>query len=128
LEDHPDFDLIITGHHHTAFTEEVDGRLLVNPGPMMRNAIDKVNYKPRFYLYYAKNNTVEPVYYPIADDVFNLAITQQQAEKEEKIQAFIEKMDLSWEIELSFEANIEAFMNKNKTPRKLRELIWKYVR
>jgi len=124
LEDNPEFDLILCGHNHTAFTEEYKGRLLVNPGSMMRISADKADYKPRCFLYYADTNTVEPAFYPIEPNVHDTSHLDQVKNRDKRVSAYIERMNMEWEAGLSFQGNLEAFFQKNKTPAKVKELIY----
>jgi len=124
LKDNPEFDLILCGHNHMAFTEEYKGRLLVNPGSMMRISADKADYKPRCYLYYADTNTVDPVYYPIEPNVHDTSHLDQVKDRDKRLSAYIERMNMEWEAGLSFQGNLEAFFQKNKTPAKVKELIY----
>jgi DNA repair exonuclease SbcCD nuclease subunit len=66
-----DFDLIVTGDNHETFVEEYQGRILVNPGSMMRMTADQINHKPCVFLYYADENKVEPVYFPIQENIIS---------------------------------------------------------
>ena len=124
LKENPDFDLIISGHNHSAFVEEYKGRVLVNPGSMMRISVDKADYKPRCYLYNAEENSVTPIYFPVEKDVHDATHINKIKEKEERLSAYIERINTKWDISLSFENNLESFFKKNKTPAKVRELIW----
>jgi len=117
--------LILVGHYHMALVaKSKDGRLLVNPGSMMRMTITQKDYKPRCYLYNFDDNEVEPVYFPIEEDVFDDKHIVEPKEKEERLLAFIEKLDLEWDLKLSFRANLEAFFKKNKVSKKVEDLIW----
>lgn len=127
LKNNPGWDLIVSGHHHASFTEEYEGRLLVNPGSMLRMSANQIDHKPRFYLYYADNNTVEPVYYPIEEDVIDRSHLDEADEKKERVQAYIERMDWGWDAGLSFRDNLEEHFKQNKTPKKVRELIWEQI-
>src|SRR6056297_209894 len=42
-------DIIVTGHNHKPFVAERDGRLLVNPGSLMRMSADQLCHEPRVY-------------------------------------------------------------------------------
>ncbi len=121
---HDIFDLILTGHHHVAFTVEYKGSLLVNPGPMMRISADKADYKPRCYLYFADDNSVEAVFYPIESDVHDTSHIDQVKERNERLEAYIGRMNMEWESGLSFQGNLESFFKRNKTPKKVKELIY----
>lgn len=117
--------LILTGHYHMALVaKSKDGRLVVNPGSMMRMTIVQKDYKPRCYLYNFDDNEVEPVYFPIEEEVFDDRHIVEPKEKEERLLAFIEKLNMEWDLRLSFRANLETFFKKNKVNRKVEELIW----
>lgn len=121
---HENFDLILTGHNHTAFTAEYEGCLLVNPGPMMRISADKQDYKPCFYLYYTDTNMAEPIYYPIELGVHDDTHLTKPKDRDKRLSAYIEKMNMEWTAGFSFQDNLEAFFERNQTPRKIRELVW----
>jgi hypothetical protein len=118
------FDLIVSGDNHQSFVVNKGGYLLVNPGSMMRITTDQKDFKPRCYLYYANSNTVEPVYFPIEENVHDISHIKHKNERDERIIAYIERMRGGWEVGLSFKKNLEAFFSENKTPRKVREIIW----
>jgi DNA repair exonuclease SbcCD nuclease subunit len=69
LKKYPQFDLLLVGDNHQTFVEEYQGRLLVNPGSMMRMTAAQVDHKPCVYLWHADTNTVTPVYLPIQEGV-----------------------------------------------------------
>ena len=117
--------LILTGHYHMALVaKSKDGRLVVNPGSMMRMTIVQKDYKPRCYLYNFDDNEVEPVYFPIEEEVFDDRHIVEPKEKEERLSAFIEKLNMEWDLRLSFRANLETFFKKNKVNKKVEGLIW----
>jgi DNA repair exonuclease SbcCD nuclease subunit len=71
LKSFPGYRLILTGDNHIPFVIKHEGRLLVNPGSMMRNTIAQESHKPRVYLWYRGENEVIPVYLPIEDGVIS---------------------------------------------------------
>lgn len=91
---------------------------------MIRISADKTDYKPRCYLYYADTNTVEPVYYPIEEGVHDDSHIVQTKERDERLTAYIEKMNMEWNVGLSFRDNLEAFFKRNKITKKVRQVIW----
>lgn len=119
------FDVILTGDNHQNFVKEnEEGELLVNPGSMMRITADQEDHIPRCYLYYADSGTIEAINFPIEQNVFNLEHLDSRKEKDARIAAYIEHMSKDWEVGLSFRKNLEVFFDKNKTPEKVREIIW----
>lgn len=119
------YDLILTGDNHKPFVSKVDGRLLVNPGSMMRQNSDQEDFKPRVYLYDAENNEVEPVYLPIKKGVVSREHIDNKKERDERIHAFISKLSGEWESGLSFEENLSRFKKTNKVRKDIFDLIYK---
>jgi DNA repair exonuclease SbcCD nuclease subunit len=124
LDDHPEFDLIITGDNHIPFVVKKDGRLLVNPGSMTRTKADQIDHGPRVYLWYAEENKVEPVYLPIADDVVSREHIDKKQARDDRLDAFISRLDSEWLVSLNFEDNLKEFSQKNKVSNKVMEVIW----
>ena len=127
LKKYPDYDLIVSGDNHKSFVEEYKGRLLVNPGSMMRRTADQVNHKPCFYLYYAEKNKVEPIYYPINKNVIDRSHIDVPQERKERIRSYIERMNMKWDAGLSFRDNLKIFFTKNKIPQNIEDLIWELM-
>lgn len=125
----PYFNLIVTGDNHDGFTKysEDEECLLVNPGSMMRSNADRDRYRPRCYLYYASDNSVEPVYYPIEEGVLSRDHITTSKERDKRIEAYIERMNTQWEAGLSFTANMQKFFKENKVPKLVKELIWHHL-
>lgn len=122
-----DFDLIVTGDNHQSFTVKTKKSLLVNPGSMMRITADQADFRPRCYLYYAEDNSVVPVEFPIQKEVHNRDHLIGKKEREERIAAYIERMKTDWDVGVSFRGNLEAFFKENSVPRKVREIIWQHL-
>jgi len=72
MDKYPEYRLIVSGDYHDHHITKYKGRLLVNPGPIMRSAKDKMSYKPS--VTFVDTDTLEyKVYYiPIEEDVFDL--------------------------------------------------------
>lgn len=125
LRKYTDYDLILTGHNHQSFVEEHEGRLLVNPGSIMRMDADQLDAKPCIWLYYADTNTVEPIYIPIEKDAVNRGHLDVVTERNHRIDAFISKLNTDWEGNMSFEDNLEHFFSVNKTRDKIKQIVYK---
>lgn len=123
LQKHKEYDLIVTGDNHQPFVVEHEGRLLVNPGSMMRMTAAQKDHRPRVYLWYAEGRKVRPVYYPIEKDVISREHIERTESRDERIEAFVTRLKGECEIGLSFEKNLEEFMDKNKTSTAVKELI-----
>lgn len=127
LHKYPQYDLILTGDNHQPFTQEYKGRLLVNPGSMMRQTADQIDYKPAVWLYYSKTNTVEPVYLPINKNAVTREHLDVVEEKENRILAFIETLNKEGLDFVNFKQNLRVFLQKNKTNEKVIDIINKFT-
>jgi DNA repair exonuclease SbcCD nuclease subunit len=125
LKKYPQFDLIVTGDNHQSFWTKVKGRLLVNPGNLTRQTADQMNYKPRVYLWYAETNTVEPVFVPIQKDAITREHIEKKEQRDERISAFISKLDEEWGLSWSYPETLEQFFAKNKTKDSIKNIIYK---
>lgn len=127
LRKYPQFDLIVTGDNHQSFTEEYEGRLLVNPGNLTRQVADQKDFKPRVYLWYANTNTVTSVYLPIQEGVISREHIEVKEERDARIDAFVSRLTDEWDASLSFEDNIERFCEVNSVNPKVKEIIYKVI-
>lgn len=121
------FDLIVTGDNHIPFVDKYEGRVLVNPGSLTRQTASQMGHKPRVYLWYAETNSVEPVFLPIEEDVMSKEYLEKRLQRDERIMAFISRLDTNWDIELSFEDNLESFFNTNDINPKVKSIIYKIL-
>jgi len=112
LKKFPCYDLIVSGDNHQSFIEEYKGRLLVNPGSLMRTTIAQVDYNPRIYLWYAETNTVEEVFIPIKQDVFKPIDEVIKIDKDTEI--FVKALKKNYDINISFESNMKRCLNSNR--------------
>jgi DNA repair exonuclease SbcCD nuclease subunit len=127
LRKYPQYSLILTGDNHKPFVEEYEGRLLVNPGSLMRQDADQVDFRPRVYLWYADTNTVEPVYIPIEDGAVSRDHLIRKQERDDRLEAFVSKLNNDWEGTVSFEENLERLMKENEIGDKIKEIVYKAV-
>jgi DNA repair exonuclease SbcCD nuclease subunit len=121
------FDLIVTGDNHKPFTVRTkSGRLLVNPGSLLRMRADQAEHLPRVYLYDAEENTVKPVYLPIdkkAVSRTHIDISERKEERQERYSSFVKRLGGKWEVGLSFEDNLKKFFRKHKTKKAVKRLV-----
>jgi predicted phosphodiesterase len=128
----PGYKLIVTGDHHASFVYKVNDRqgnkrLVVNPGSMMRTTADQVNYRPCVYLWYFDTNEVEPIYFPIEQGVVSREHIKKKEERNDRMEAFISRLNTDVEIGMSFENNMEKYIAKNKISSRTKELIWEAI-
>jgi len=121
------FDLLLTGHNHQSFVVDWEGRLLVNPGSLTRQTADQIDHRPCVYLWYADTNTVEPVYLEIDKDVITREHIERAEKRDERIEAFVERLDTEFEAGVSFEENLEEFERKNKVRKSVMDIVYKAI-
>lgn len=122
LREYPQYDVILTGHNHKTFVVEHEDRILVNPGSLMRSAIDQVDHRPCFFILY-DDRSVEPVYIPVDDDVFADDVYQRQEAHADRLQAFLERVQDTEGFSASFEDNLEIYCQRNGVKAGVREEI-----
>jgi DNA repair exonuclease SbcCD nuclease subunit len=127
LQKYPQYNLILTGDNHQAFTEEFEGRRLVNPGSIMRMDADQIDFQPRVYLWYAEDNSVEPIFLPIDKSAITREHLEKKEERDARIDAFVSRLDGNWETKLTFEENLENFKAVNKTRDSVMQLVYKAI-
>ncbi len=124
LKNHPEYALIVTGHNHKSFTAGLRGRLLVNPGAITRQAADQADFKPAVYLWYGGVNMVEKVELPIEQGVVTREHIDIREQRDERIAAFVDRLDDDWEVSMSFEENLERFRATNNIRESVMRIIY----
>lgn len=127
LRKYPQFDLICTGDCHQSFTVEYQGRRLVNPGNLTRQAADQINYQPRIALWYAEDNSIIWVNLPIQEGVISRSHIEHKEERDNRIDAFIKGLDGDYKAEMSFEENLMKFFQVNQTRESVKNIIYKSI-
>ncbi len=127
LTKYPQFDLIVTGDNHIPFIEEHEGRLLVNPGSLMRMTAKQEAHRPRVYLWYADTNKVVLVYIPVAEGVVTREHIEEKTQRDERLKAFISRLDGDCEAAVSFEENLERFAKKNQITKSVMAIVMKGI-
>jgi DNA repair exonuclease SbcCD nuclease subunit len=123
----PDADLIVTGHNHQSFTAKKGKQLLVNPGSLTRQTADQIDHKPCVFLYDSKQHKLKKHYLDIKDNVISREHINIVKSKENRINAFIEKLKHGWDAGLSFEENIERGIKENKIPKRIQQIIYNWM-
>jgi DNA repair exonuclease SbcCD nuclease subunit len=126
LKKNSQYDLIVTGHNHQPFIEECEGRLLVNPGSLTRQSADET-HQPCVYLWYEKDNTVEPVHLTYKEDVISREHIEIKEKRDDRISAFVQRLDGDWEVATSFEDNLEHFQKTNHVKNEVMDIIYKAI-
>lgn len=121
-----DYDLIVSGDNHTSFTDSFDGKLLVNPGSLTRQSADQVNHQPSIYLLY-ENGDVKREYLEIEEGVISREHLEMKKEKDERIEAFVNQLNNDYDLELSFEKNLEKYFQANRNRKSIEDMVWESI-
>lgn len=117
--------LVLTGHNHKQFVVKSNTTLVVNPGAMTRQTADQIDFEPAVFLWYAEQNEVKRVVLPYEKSVVSREHIELVKERNDRINAFVSRLDTEWDAAISFEENIEIFMSKNPIRSEVKELIYK---
>lgn len=133
LKKYPMYDAILSGDNHQSFIHRYENRILVNSGSLMRTTTEQKNHKPKAYLYYAKRNTVCPVYIPIEKNVINTEHIKEKKNREKRIESYISyieklKHKKKYPIILSFKKNINSYLDKSNHKKPVKKLVKKHTK
>lgn len=123
----PDVDLIVTGHNHKTFTAKKGNQLLVNTGSLTRHKADQINHKPCVFLYNAIEHKLYKHYLKIKENVINREHIETKNRKDKRITAFIEKLSQGWDLDLSFDQNMEKVLSTEKIKNKIKKIIYEWM-
>ena len=126
LKKYPQYDIILTGDNHVTFVEKYKDRILINPGSIFRWTASQVDHKPCVFIY-DMINKYEQIFIPIKDNVISREHIETQERINNRIDAFISGLSMDFETEISFQANLEKFFEKNRIRKNIKELIYKFV-
>ena len=127
LKKYPQFKLILTGDNHRPFVEEHNGRILVNPGSMMRMTSMQADHQPRVYLWDDIANEVESVYLPIEPNVVDRSHIEEVENRDERISRLVERIKIDYDAGFSFRANMESQLKNNPVRDSIERQIWEVV-
>lgn len=125
LKQYPQFDLIVTGDNHQSFVCKQGGRLLVNTGNLTRQTAGQKDFEPCVWLYDAEQNEVRAHYLDINEEAVSRLHIEKKEERDERIQAFVERLDTEWEGSLDFLKNLQRFAKENNINEKVMQIAYK---
>jgi DNA repair exonuclease SbcCD nuclease subunit len=107
------YDLILSGDNHLTFIHRQGKQLLVNPGSFMRTTAAQADHKPCVFLWDAETNEVEQVFVPIENGVVSREHIDEPAERDERLESFVSRLDHNIELGISYRTNIRNHLAKN---------------
>jgi DNA repair exonuclease SbcCD nuclease subunit len=122
LEDYPTVDLWVCGDNHKAFTVSVKNRHVVNCGSLMRSSIDQIDHRPRAYVWDSYHRELTRHWIPCepAARVFDVDRAELLAERNERLELFIENLTSGQEAGTNFKDNLHRVLHSLPTEERKR--------
>jgi hypothetical protein len=86
-----------------------------------------MDQKSRCYLYAGDNNRISPAFLPIEDAVVRRDHIDQREERDERLEAYISRLNTDWTVDLSFERNLGEFFRANDIGQDVQKLVYKAI-
>lgn len=119
------YKLIVSGDNHESFVVKQDDNYIVNPGPLFRQKADE-KHKP-LYIYYYNNGDVKKISVPYNTEDVQQEYLLDEKERENRFQVFVERIQVSHDLGLSFTDNIEQALQTNEIHEQAKSLVRKAV-
>lgn len=125
LKEYPDTDYIFTGDNHLPFYAKHEGRMLVNPGCLIRRKASEREYKSCVFLLNIETGSIEKINVPEFGEMKEAGEFSKQAPADaHNFSSFLEKLNSKEEHNLSFKEEIEK--DQHQLPPEVREVINTY--
>jgi predicted phosphodiesterase len=93
-----DYDLVLSGDNHKTFVEEYDGKILVNPGTVMRKTITDKDHKPCFFTFNTDTKELKQHFLKVDYNPF-VEIDETKKTVNEQMLAFVENLKTKVKLE-----------------------------
>ncbi|NLM00810.1 MAG: hypothetical protein GX220_05080 [Treponema sp.] len=126
-EEFPNATWIFTGDYHHNFYYEKNGKHVVNPGCLLRQAVDFKDYQCGVYFIDTDYEIVD--FIPIIDNeqfVDDNYILKQE-ERTERIESFVDKLKNTKNISLDFIDNVKKAMKSNNFDSEMNDLLFELL-
>lgn len=121
------YDLIVSGDNHKRFVVEGKKQLLINPGSMMRMSANQIDHQPGVYLVNSKLEYEFVPFHFMNQNAITREHLEKQERKDERIEAFVKRINTDYSVSLSFTDNLEAFIKQNKVRKGVQEILWEAI-
>jgi len=111
------YNLIVSADNHLSFVISNKFKRLVNCGSLLRSTIDQIDHHPVVYVFDTITAVLERHWVPCEpfDQVFDMAKVSAEKERDEKMEAFVDKLTGETKLEgLNFIKNMHDFVESNK--------------
>ena len=125
LRDNPSFNLVLAGDYHYRYSDSYQGRVIVNPGCLMRKTIKEFDLEHRPGVAVFDVNTNELMIHELrvrpVVEVFDLS--RKDVKDNEKLLRFIESLKESNESRVDWKRNLVRVLGERKSNQDVREII-----
>lgn len=127
LSETPKAEFVFTGDYHHNFHYEKNGKHVVNPGCLIRQASDMKDYQCGVYYIDTDKNIVD--FIPIIDQeqFIDDSYILKQEEREQRIEDFVDKLKSTKNISLDFVDNVQKAVKSNKFESEMKDLIFELL-
>jgi len=124
-----DFHLILCGDIHRKFMIEMEGRIILNSGPMMRKTADLWEHEPGFFVYHTHNEKRKISWNEIPhsppEEVLTREHLDDSRENEDMLDDFMKAMKIRKVEKASFASNLGRFIEENDVEQDIVDIISK---
>lgn len=114
LKEYPDYKWIFVGDYHSSYHYEENGRHVVNPGCLIRQRADLMDYQPEVAYVDTDEGTVEWIEIEDKAVLVTDEYLRKEEERSDRIEAFVESVKKSGQISLSFIDNLNERIAENR--------------
>ena len=131
LKSHPKYQFIICGDFHRRLLFTDKGRVLVNPGPLLRMEATEYNmeYEPKFAVLDTETQIVDWIDIPHepAEKILSRSHIESKKETENMLDDFIKNISVDHKITFSFKENLQEYLTKNEIKQDIINIISKVM-
>ena len=118
---------ILTGDYHRAFDYNKGKKWLLNPGCLIRQAADMIDYEPSVFFLELTDDGVydhhEVLSIPDSDSLVTDEYLETEKERNGRIEAFIERIKDNEQVSFDFVENVHTMMKNNKIDAETKNII-----
>jgi len=123
LDKYSDVKWIFTGDNHHKFIYKNKNRYVINPGCIIRQTADMINYKPSVYLIDFDNDSIKEIEIPDKKEMVTDEYIILEKERNNRIESFVSSITVDKDISFDFIENIKEAMKKNDIDKDMEKYI-----
>ena len=127
LRKYPKFDLILCGDYHYRFQDHYQGRVIINPGAIVRKTISKYDqeHRPAVCILDLKDLSVKVVELKVkpVEEVFDLTIRSDTNERNEALNRFISSLREQNRFKVGWKAILSRVLEERKPKQSVCNLL-----